>query len=73
MLEERGALSKEEGDSRREYRAMREETFQSSWLREDVEGTAEERDNVHRDAKEETWKSGKRKFEREKENGGCGS
>ena len=34
-LRERGELPKEEGDAVREHKAMREEKFLSSWLRED--------------------------------------
>ena len=40
MLEDRGALPEEEGDLIREYRAMHEATFISSWLEEDVVGKA---------------------------------
>ena len=40
-LQERGAMPKEEGDVIREYNAMSEENFRSSWLREDVEGKEE--------------------------------
>ena len=35
ILRERGALPKEEGDAITEYKAMHEENFLSSWLRED--------------------------------------
>ena len=35
VLRERGAPPKEEGDAVREYKAMHEENFLSSWLRED--------------------------------------
>ena len=34
-LQDRGALPREEGDAIREFQAMREENFLSSWLRED--------------------------------------
>ena len=37
-LQDRGALPEEEGDMVREYKAMHEENFLSSWLKEDVEG-----------------------------------
>ena len=48
MLDDRGALPKEEGDLIRECKAMHEEHFLSSWLRED--------ETVNREAKEErTW------------------
>ena len=43
MLQDRGALAKEEGDIVREYKAMHEENFLSRWLREDVEGAEERR------------------------------
>ena len=35
-LRERGAMPKEEGDVIREYNAMHDENFLSSWLREDL-------------------------------------
>ena len=35
VLQDRGALLEEEGDVIREYKAMHEEKFLSSWLRED--------------------------------------
>ena len=41
-LEDKATLPKEEGDLIREYKAMHEENCLSSWLREDVEGKAEE-------------------------------
>ena len=44
MLQDRGALPKEEGDVIGEYKAMHEENFLSSWLREDGED------------KKETWR-----------------
>ena len=37
----------------REYQAMHEESFLSSWLREDVEYTKGERENMNKEAKEE--------------------
>ena len=37
-LQDRGALPREEGDVIREYNAMHEENFLSSWLREDLVG-----------------------------------
>ena len=36
ILKERGELPNEEGDVVREYKAMHEENFLGSWLREDV-------------------------------------
>ena len=43
MLQDRGVSVKGEGDIVREYKAMHEENFLSSWLREDVEGIEERR------------------------------
>ena len=42
MLEDRGALFKEEGDLVREYTAMHEDNFFCIWLRSDEEGRARE-------------------------------
>ena len=42
IMKERGELPNEEGDVVREYKAMHEEDFWSSWLRED-EKSKEER------------------------------
>ena len=66
MLEDRGALPKEDGDQPREYKAMHEENFLSSWPREDVEHTVEGRKNMNKEAREEESKSGKRERWREK-------
>ena len=41
MLQDRGALPKEEGDIVREYNAMHEKNFLSSWPRENLEGKEE--------------------------------
>ena len=60
MLEDRGAVPKEDVDLLREYQAMQEEHFLSSWLREDVEGEeAEEVVKMNKDSKEEESKVGK--------------
>ena len=40
-MKERGELLNEEGDAVREYRAMHEENFWSSWLWEDERGKEE--------------------------------
>ena len=40
-MKERGELPNEEGDAVREYRAMHEENFWSSWPREDERGKKE--------------------------------
>ena len=53
MLEDRGAVPKEDGNFLRECQAMHEENFLSSWLREDVEGKEEEREKMNKEAKEE--------------------
>ena len=67
MLQDRGELPKEEGDVVREYKAMHEEDFQSSWLREDVEGIKERRKDNDEKARAEESRSGNRKVEREEE------
>ena len=59
MLQDRVALPQEEGDFARKYKAMHEDNFFSSWLREDVEGIEEVR--------QEESRSGKREVEREEE------
>ena len=48
---------------------MHEENFLSSWLREDVEGMEERRKHREEKAREEESRRGKRKVEREGENG----
>ena len=42
---------KEDGDLIREHEATREEPFLSGWLREGVEGKAEHKEKVNREAK----------------------
>ena len=54
----------------RAFKAPHEEHFLSSWLCGDVEGKAEEREKVNKEAKEESCKSGKRELEGEKAKGG---
>ena len=67
MLQDRGALPKEEGDIVREYKAMHEENFISSWLREDVEGMEERRKDIEKKVGGEESRSSKREVEREDE------
>ena len=43
MLQNRGALPRKDGDVLREYQALLEQNFLSSWLREYGEGNEEER------------------------------
>ena len=60
MLEDRGALPKEDGDCVREYKAMHEDNFVGCWLREDTEGKAtagEEMKKGHR-RKDKVWEKG---------------
>ena len=59
-------MPKEDGNQSREYQAVHEDNSLSSWLREEVEGTAQ-RKNMNKEAREEESKSGKREVEREKE------
>ena len=51
IMKERGELLKEEGDVVREYKAMHEDDFWSSWLREDEK--SEEESKV--EAEEMAW------------------
>ena len=51
----------------REYQALNEDNFQSSWLRKDVEGIEERRKEMDKQATEEESSSGKREVEREEE------
>ena len=57
MLEERGPLAKEDGDSISECNAMHEHNFLSGWLREDVKGIPAEMERVSREGKEEDSRS----------------
>ena len=61
MLEDSGALPREDGDMIRECQAVHEENFLSSWLREDVEGEDEERERLNEEAKEKV-KVGKERW-----------
>ena len=64
-LEERGALPKEEGDASREYKAIHEENFLSSWLREDGREKEERMVEVSNENEEErSEKEEKRRRER---------
>ena len=53
ILEDRGALPKEDGDLLRGFQAMHEENCLSSRLREDVEGEEEEKERLNEEAKQE--------------------
>ena len=57
-------MPNEEGDAAREYSAVREENFWSSWLREDETG---EEERMAKAKQNEEEKSEKRKREEEKE------
>ena len=59
-MKERGQLPDEEGDAAREYKAMHEENFWSSWLRGDERGK-EERMAKPRRTKKKKVKRGKEK------------
>ena len=69
MLEDRGVLPKEEGDRIGENKAMHEESFVSSWLREDMEGKTAEVEEMNKRAKEEEAKSEKKEKLRVEETG----
>ena len=71
MLQDRGALLKEEGDVIREYKAVHEENFLNSWLSEDVEGKEERQKGGQGDQRRGEQKEEKRRRERRGPNGGC--
>ena len=56
MLQDKGALHKEDGDVTKEYKSMHEENFLSSWLRKDEEDKKERTMEVDRETKEEMGK-----------------
>ena len=64
---DRGALPNEDGDQLREYKAMHEENFLSSWLREDVKEGKAKMQGWRKEAGEDKDKHGKREVEREEE------
>ena len=64
VLQDRGALPKEEADIATEYTAMHEEKFLSSWLREDVEGIEERRKDREEKVREKEGRSGKERREK---------
>ena len=53
MLQDRGALSKEEGDVDRECKAMHEGNFRSNWMREVGEDKKEREMEADRETEEE--------------------
>ena len=61
-MKERRELPNEEGDVAREYKAMHEENFWSSWLREDERG---EQKRMAKAGKNEEGKGEQRKREEE--------
>ena len=64
VLQDRGEWSKEEGDVIREYKAMHEENFLSSWLREERNDREEWLKEVDKETDEETCKTRTREEER---------
>ena len=64
-LQDRGALPKEEGDTIRECKAMHEENFLSSWLRDYEEGKRKSKMKVDKEVKAEVGKKRKRVEEKE--------
>ena len=66
MLQDGCALPKEERDIVREYKAMHEENFLSSWLREEVVGSERGKDREQK-VREEESRGCERKVEREEE------
>ena len=61
ILRDGGALPKEEGDLIREYKAMHEENFLSSWLREDLVGNEERGKKEDKKISDEVRKKEKKK------------
>ena len=64
-MQDRGALPKEEGDVTREYKAMHEENFLSSCLREEGKDKEERKKEIDKETEEVASK--KRTREEEKE------
>ena len=69
MLEDRGALHKEEGDFIGEYKAMHKRNYHSRWLRDDTEGGAVKYEEMNWKSGEEESKSGRRELGEKKEMG----
>ena len=63
-LQDRGALPGEEGDAIREYKAMHEENFLSSWLREDGKGKTKREMEVDKEVEDVVKKRKKSQGER---------
>ena len=70
-LQHRGALPMEEGVIVREYKAMHEEIFLGSWLREDAETKRGKKEGKQGDQRTSEQKEEKRRGERRGRNGGC--
>ena len=62
MLEDRGALPKEDGDQVRQYKALHEDNFLGHWLRVDMEVKTEEVEYEEEDHKSinKRWEKGDR-------------
>ena len=67
MLEDGGALPEEDGDQMMEYKALHEENFLSSRLREDVAGGKAEMKEWRKKDEEDESKGWERAVERETE------
>ena len=71
-LQDRGAFPMEEGDTIRECKAMYEENFLTSWLRDDGKNKEERIMEANKETKEETGKKRfKRRGERREREGNC--
>ena len=66
-MKERGELPNEEGDVVKEYKAMHEEDFWSSWLREDERGKEERLSKAESNEEEKVKRVKRGKREEEKE------
>ena len=61
-LQDRGALPRKEGDAIREFQAMREENFLSSWLREDGKSKMKVDQEVREDVGKKSKSQGERRI-----------
>ena len=64
ILQDRGALPREEADIVRVYKAIHEENFLSIWLRKEVEGKEERREKVDKETREKVSRMRKREGEK---------
>ena len=71
VMKDRGALPEGERDVIREFQAMHEENFLSSWLREDGKNKEERIMEVDKETEEETGRKRMRRGETRERDGDC--